>query len=155
MQSTRFAARLCPPGARTVNCMGKSEAMKSEHGHFHWNELLTSDREAAKAFYAETLGWSYEAFPTAEGDTYAVCMMDGKPVGGMMQMKEGCGISGLPDCWFPYITVDDIDARLETVAAAGGSIERPAFEIPGVGRIAIVRDSAGSAVGWITPASEG
>ena len=128
--------------------------MTTQHGHFHWNELLTSDREAAKDFYSDTLGWSYEAFPMAEGDAYTVCMMDGKPVGGMMQMKPGCGISDLPDCWFSYVAVDDIDTRLEKVAAAGGSIERPAFDIPGVGRIAIVRDKAGSFVGWITPASE-
>ncbi len=126
--------------------------MNREHGHFHWNELLTSDRETAKDFYAETLGWSYEPFPMAEGDAYIICMMDGKPVGGMMQMKPDCGIAGLPDCWFSYISVDDVDARLEKVAAAGGSIERPAFDIPGVGRIAIVRDKAGSFVGWITPA---
>jgi hypothetical protein len=70
-------------------------------------------------------------------------------------MKEETKISGVSDCWFSYIAVDDIDARLERVAEAEGSIERPAFDIPGVGRVAIVRDRAGSAVGWITPAAEG
>ena len=128
--------------------------MTTDHGHFHWNELMTSDREAAKDFYSETLGWTYEAFPMADGGDYAVCMMDGQPVGGMMEMKEETRISGVSDCWFPYIAVDDIDARLERVAEAEGSIERPAFDIPGVGRVAIVRDRAGSAVGWITPAAE-
>ena len=128
--------------------------MTTDHGHFHWNELMTSDREAAKDFYSETLGWTYEAFPMADGGDYAVCMMDGQPVGGMMEMKEETRISGVSDCWFSYIAVDDIDARLERVAEAEGSIERPAFDIPGVGRVAIVRDRAGSAVGWITPAAE-
>jgi predicted enzyme related to lactoylglutathione lyase len=133
----------------------ESNAMRTDHGHFHWNELMTSDREAAKDFYSETLGWTYEAFPMADGGDYAVCMMDGQPVGGMMEMKEETRISGVSDCWFSYIAVDDIDARLERVAEAEGSIERPAFDIPGVGRVAIVRDRAGSAVGWITPAAEG
>ncbi len=127
--------------------------MTSEHGHFHWNELMTWKREAAKTFYAETLGWSFEAFPMADGGDYAVCMMDGTPVGGMMEMKDGMGFDGVPDHWFAYIAVDDIDARLEKVAASGGSILRPAFEVPMVGRIAIVRDAAGSAIGWITPAA--
>ena len=129
--------------------------MSKEHGHFHWNELMTRNREAAKAFYAETLGWTYEAFPMADGGDYAVCMMNGQPVGGMMEIKQGSGLDQVPDGWFAYIAVDDIDARLEKVAAAGGSIERPAFDVPGVGRIALVRDKAGSAIGWITPAGEG
>lgn len=129
--------------------------MSKEHGHFHWNELMTRNREAAKAFYAETLGWTYEAFPMADGGDYAVCMMNGQPVGGMMEIKEGMGLDEMADRWFAYIAVDDIDARLEKVAAAGGAIERPAFDIEGVGRIAIVRDKAGSTVGWITPATEG
>lgn len=129
--------------------------MSKEHGHFHWNELMTRDREAAKAFYAETLGWTYDVFPMADGGDYAVCMMNGQPVGGMLEIKAGAGLDHLPDAWFAYIAVDDVDVRLEKVAAAGGAIERPAFDVPGVGRIAIVRDKAGSSLGWITPASEG
>ena len=129
--------------------------MSREHGHFHWNELMTRDREAAKAFYGETLGWTYDAFPMADGGDYAVCMMNGQPVGGMLEIKPGTGLDDVPDCWFAYIAVDDIDARLEKVAAAGGAVERPAFDVPGVGRIAIVRDKAGSSIGWITPRTEG
>ena len=129
--------------------------MSKEHGHFHWNELMTRDREAAKAFYAETLGWTYDTFPMADGGDYAVCMMNGRPVGGMLEIKPGTGLDDVPDCWFAYIAVDDIDARLEKVAAAGGAVERPAFDVPGVGRIAIVRDKAGSSIGWITPGTEG
>jgi predicted enzyme related to lactoylglutathione lyase len=129
--------------------------MSKEHGHFHWNELMTRNREAAKAFYAETLGWTYDAFPMADGGDYAVCMMNGQPVGGMLEIKAGSSLDQVPDGWFAYIAVDNIDARLEKVAAAGGAVERPAFDVPGVGRIAVVRDKAGSAIGWITPASEG
>jgi predicted enzyme related to lactoylglutathione lyase len=120
--------------------------MSTEHGHFHWNELMD--------FYSETLGWTYESFPMADGGDYAVCMMDGQPVAGMVEVTDEDRIAGLPDCWFPYISVDDIDVRLERAAEAEGSVERPAFDIPGIGRIAIVRDRAGSAVGWITPATE-
>ena len=34
------------------------------------------------------------------------------------------------------------------------AILRPAFDVPGVGRFAIVKDSAGAFIGWITPAVE-
>jgi predicted enzyme related to lactoylglutathione lyase len=87
--------------------------MSTEHGHFHWNELMTTHRDAAKDFYSETLGWTYESFPMADGGDYAVCMMDGQPVAGMVEVTDEDRIAGLPDCWFPYISVDDIDVRLE------------------------------------------
>ena len=40
------------------------------HGHFHWNELMTRDIDRAKKFYADTLGWTYEAMQSLDGSTY-------------------------------------------------------------------------------------
>ena len=31
--------------------------MVKHHGHFVWYELMTTDMEAAKAFYADVVGW--------------------------------------------------------------------------------------------------
>ena len=31
------------------------------HGRFHCNELITRNVDEAKAFYAKTLGWTYES----------------------------------------------------------------------------------------------
>lgn len=129
--------------------------MDWQHGHFHWNELMTRDQEAAKAFYAETLGWSYQTMPMPQGGDYLIGMAGDRPAGGIMAIQEDMGLESEADTWFPYIAVDDIDRRLERVEAAGGKIVRPAFDVPGVGRIAIVRDKAGCAVGWITPAEQG
>ena len=123
----------------------------SKHGQFHWNELMTWKPEDAKTFYAETLDWQYEVFPMAEGD-YIVCKAGDDAVGGIFPMTQGAGFDGMPDHWFAYIAVDDVDARVSKVAAAGGEVIRPPFDVPDVGRIALVRDKAGGAVGWITPA---
>jgi uncharacterized protein len=49
--------------------------------------------------------------------------------------------------------VDDVDARLRRAVAAGATALREPFDIPGVGRIAILRDAAGAVIGFITPAS--
>ena len=124
------------------------------HGRFHWNELMTWNVEGAKAFYAETLGWTYDSHPMPEG-VYTLCKADGAEVAGMMEMTPGAGFDGVPDHWFAYIEVDDVDARTARVADAGGEVLRPAFDVPGVGRIAIVKDGAGAAVGLISPAPEG
>ena len=53
------------------------------HGHFHWNELLARNIEAAKDFYAKTIGWSYQPMTMADGATYWLAMLDGQPVAGM------------------------------------------------------------------------
>ena len=125
----------------------------TKHGHFHWNELMTWNVERASEFYAGTLGWTYERFPMPGGVDYIVCMSADKPVAGIFGMQKGQGMDEVPDHWFAYIAVDDVDARLRGVDAAGGVILREPFDVPDVGRISVVRDSAGAAIGWITPAA--
>ncbi len=39
-------------------------------GSFYWNELMTRDAEAAKAFYGGTLGWTFDGMPMPGGGTY-------------------------------------------------------------------------------------
>jgi len=125
-----------------------------QHGHFHWNELMTRDPEGAKAFYGNSVGWTFDPMQMDKGKTYWVCMDGDKPCGGIFDMN-GPDFEGLPPHWFPYLAVDDIDARLEKATSIGGKIKRPAFDVPGIGRIAIIEDTTGAAIGWITPASEG
>ena len=87
----------------------------------------------------------------ADGGTYTLCKAGEAMAAGIFEMKLGAGFDGVPDHWFSYIAVDDIDARLAGVEAAGGEIMRPAFDVPDVGRFAVVKDSAGASIGWITP----
>src|SRR5262245_41243734 len=37
------------------------------HGTFCWNELMTHDIETAKKFYADTIGWTFDAMPMPDG----------------------------------------------------------------------------------------
>ena len=124
----------------------------SGHGTFHWNELMTGDVEKAKTFFSQTIGWSFNEMPMPEG-TYCVAMLGDKPVGGVMS-RQGIVPEGTPPHWISYLAVDDIDARLAKVVSAGGEIKREPFEVPNVGRIAIVQDASGAVMGWITPAQQ-
>lgn len=121
------------------------------HGSFYWNELMTHDAEAAKRFYGGVLGWTFDAMPMADSGTYWIAKMGDKPVGGIFPMI-GPHFEGVPEHWIPYIAVDDVDARLKKATAAGASAMREPFEVPGVGRIAIVKDPSGAVSGWMTPA---
>lgn len=123
------------------------------HGTFHWNELMTWDVEKAKAFYGETLGWTFDEMPMPMGFTYTLAKSGDDVVGGMMQMSEEMGMKGESERWVAYIECDDVDARVAKVEANGGTVVRGGFDVEGVGRIAIVLDSNGGQIGWITPAS--
>jgi uncharacterized protein len=121
-----------------------------QHAHFYWNELMTRDPEGAKAFYGPTVGWQFEAMPMESG-TYWVAKDGDTPVGGIFDMN-GPDFDGLPPHWFAYLAVDDVDARAAKATAAGATLLRPIFDVPGVGRIAILKDPVGAALGWMTPA---
>lgn len=121
------------------------------HGSFHWNELVTRDVEKAKKFYGSTIGWTFDGMPMPDG-TYWVAKMGDKPVGGLFPIA-GPQWDGVPEHWLPYLAVDDVDARVKKAVAAGAKLMRPSFDIPGVGRIAILTEPGGAGIGWITPAS--
>ena len=124
--------------------------MTWSHGHFYWNELLTRDVERAKTFYAAAIGWTYESMPAADGATYWVAKMDDKPVAGLFPTDRS-GFEALPEAWMSYLAVDDVDARVKKATAAGAKLMRPIFDVPGVGRIAILTEPGGAGVGWMTP----
>ena len=122
----------------------------SEHGNFYWNELLTRDVEKAKTFYGGVIGWSFESMQTPMG-TYWVAKVGDKSVGGLLPLKSP-QYDGVPEAWMSYLAVDDVDARVKKATAAGAKLMRPIFDIPGVGRIAILTEPGGAGIGWITPA---
>jgi predicted enzyme related to lactoylglutathione lyase len=126
--------------------------MRGSHGKFYWNELLARDVEGAKKFYAETMGWSYDAMPMPGNGTYWVAKIGDEPVGGIFNIG-GKDFDGVPENWMSYLAVDDVDARVKKAVKAGAKLMKPIFDVPGVGRIAILKEPGGAGVGWITPVS--
>jgi len=126
--------------------------MPWSHGKFHWNELMTRNVEGAKKFYADTLGWSFQAMPMGEGETYWIAQINGEPVGGIFDISDD-DYEDVPEAWMPYIAVDNVDARAEKAVQGGAKVMKPAFDIPAVGRIVILLEPGGASVGWMTPAS--
>lgn len=124
------------------------------HGLIHWTELNTHDAEKAKAFYGETLGWTFDAMPMGDGTPYFIAMSNGEMVGGVFTMTEP-ELASVPEHWMTYFSVDDVDERVAMAKAAGGTVMREPFDVPGLGRFAIVQAPGGSVSGWVTPAEMG
>lgn len=123
----------------------------AEHGTFYWNELVTSDVDAAKAFYADVAGWTYDAMDMGDNGTYWMVIIDGKPAAGLMAKPAEMPDEVLP-YWRGYIAVDDVDDAMTRAKAAGAEVQMEAFDIPGVGRIGALRDPQGADISIMTPA---
>jgi hypothetical protein len=114
---------------------------------------MTRNVERAKKFYADTIGWSFDGMPMpGGGGTYWVATMDGESVAGILDIGTP-EFAQVPECWMSYLAVDDVDARAKKAVAAGAKLMKPIFDVPGVGRIAVLMEPGGAGVGWITPAS--
>jgi predicted enzyme related to lactoylglutathione lyase len=137
--------------ARECDDEPAGSTMPWSHGRFCWNELLTHHPERAKDFYAKTVGWTFEPMAMQDGGTYWVVQADGKPAGGIFELK-GPDFASVPEGWMPYLAVDDVDKRVTKALKSGATLMRPIFDIPDIGRIAILREPGGAGLGWMTPA---
>lgn len=118
------------------------------HGAFCWNELGTTDAEAAKKFYAELFGWSLKQGDMGGSIIYNEISADGQPVGGIYQMGPESG--GAPPHWMPYVAVDDVEASVKRVEELGGKVCVPPSDIPNVGRFSVITDPTGATISLIT-----
>ena len=123
------------------------------HGTFFWSELNTSDVEKAKTFFSTTIGWTFATMPNGDPN-YWIAFNNGVPQAGIVPLSMFAP-PGAPPHWFSYLAVDNVDKRLEALTAAGGIILRAPFDVPDVGRIAIVQDPTGAPMGWMTPIERG
>ena len=92
----------------------------------------------------------FRPYADARG-TYWVAKMGGEYVGGLLPLTSP-QFDGVPESWMSYLAVDDVDARVKKAQSAGAILMRPIFDVPGVGRIAILKEPGGAGVGWMTPA---
>jgi uncharacterized protein len=126
---------------------------RNSHGSFIWYELLTDDPDSAAAFYGDVIGWT-AASAGQPGVDYRTFSANGTPVAGHMKLPDGTAETGVRTGWLGYIGVDDVDSAIADIEAAGGTVQMPAMELPGVGRIAMVADPQGVSIYVMRGASD-
>ncbi len=119
------------------------------HGAVNWNELNTHDVAKAKDFYGRTLRWTFEDVPMGENYVYTLAKLGDQQVAGIAPMQPGT--EDVPDYWLTYFTVDDIDPLVATAVEMGCTVLQAPFDIPNIGRFAILTDLGGARFGWIVP----
>jgi predicted enzyme related to lactoylglutathione lyase len=97
-----------------------------------------SDLDAAKAVYAALLGGP----PTADSSYYVGFDAEGQHIG----LVPGGGQSGMTSP-VAYWKVDDIEAKLAEVTAAGATVKEPAHDVGGGRLVATFTDPDGNVLG--------
>lgn len=121
--------------------------VKTMHGTFCWNELMTRDTAAAGKFYSELLGWK-TADSGMPGMNYTLLKAGEKDAGGMMEMPAEIP-KEVPPHWMSYIAVDDVDSLVEKTKELGGTVLFGPQDIPQVGRFCTIQDPTGAVVSLI------
>jgi uncharacterized protein len=113
-------------------------------GDFIWYELMTPDADGSKTFYDAVVGWDIAGEGPPEYGGYRMIGSNGSFAGGVLPITSEMQQHGARPIWLGYLHVDDVDARVESIEAAGGRALMPATDIPNVGRIAMVADPQGA-----------
>ncbi len=101
-----------------------------------WVDVMVPDPAAARAFYGGLFGWE---FAVSDRDGYAVGRLGGRDVAGV-------GALEFPS-WNTYVRVDRVEEALERATAAGGTVLVGATDALPAGRIGVLRDPGGAAIG--------
>ena len=132
-------------------------ARVNEPGAFGWNELNTRDPKAAKAFYGAVFGWSFKDHEMSRNDgedqegpagpgvyTEVLLSEDAEEsIAGMLDMT-GTMPDRIPANWLTYFVVDDTDAAIAKIEAAGGRLAFGPVDIP-AGRFAVAMEPGNGA----------
>jgi uncharacterized protein len=142
MEHGRMASIQDPTGARVNLWQARAHigtARANEPGTPIWNELVTPDVATATKFYSDVLGVGWETMSMEAGD-YTSLLVGGRPVGGAMPPQS----EGIPPHWNVYFNVESADDTVARAQELGGNVVAPAFDVPGVGRMAVLADPQGA-----------
>ncbi len=143
----RMAFLQDPQGAHFAVYMGREHQgaarLSAKPGTFCWTELMTTSAADARNFYGEIFGWTHAEMPMADGGTYTIFQVNGKPAAGMMQM-DGPQFQGIPPNWLSYLSVSDCDAEVARAAEMGAKVLTPPQDVPNTGRFSVLQDPTGT-----------
>lgn len=128
--------------------------MTEGNPRFVWYELMTSDVDAARAFYGDVVGWSAKD-AGVPGTDYSLFSMGESDVAGLMAIPDEAAADGARPGWLGYVGVASADEMAGRFKAAGGAVHREPTDIPGVGRFAICADPQGTMIALFQPGAGG
>jgi predicted enzyme related to lactoylglutathione lyase len=111
--------------------------MSSHHGRFAWYELMTTDVEAAKAFYGKVVGWGTREAPNSR---YTLFTAGQDSASGLINLPPDAKQRGARPQWVGYISVDDVDDAVTRLKELGGTVYIPPTDAGDISRFSVVAD---------------
>ena len=118
-------------------------------GTINWVDMVTSDLDAATAFYTGLFGWETEDLPMPGdvGGVYRFFRLGGRDAAAAGTLPPEMAAQGIPSHWNVWVASDNADRTVEKAAAAGGQVLMAPATLGPSGRLAMVADPGGAAVG--------
>jgi hypothetical protein len=127
-----------------------------QNGVFSWVDLVTTEPDAAKHFYSNLFGWEFQDIPIPDGTVYSMARYKDRNVAALYLMPDSLRQLDIPPHWDSYITVDDLEASVQSWQENGGTLVAAPFDVLDDGRMAVVQDPTGATVNlWQAKATTG
>jgi predicted enzyme related to lactoylglutathione lyase len=116
-------------------------------GTIGWVDLVSTDLEAATPFYLGLFGWEAYDTPMPDGQgTYRFFRLDGRDAAAAGPISPELRAQGIPSHWNVWVA-GDADEVTAKAAAAGGQVLLEPTTLGPSGRLALIGDPGGAAVG--------
>jgi predicted enzyme related to lactoylglutathione lyase len=123
-----------------------TEVTKYPPGAFCWDELATSDGNAAKKFYTALFGWKANESPMGpDQPPYVMLEKGSKPVAALYENKK------TRPHWNSYVSVTNVDDAAKKAKSLGAKILAEPFDVMDVGRMATIQDPYGAVLSLWQP----
>lgn len=120
-----------------------------------WDELHTSDRDKAEAFYNALFGWT--STPVEMSPEYTYHLLNRADNGQMFagSHQQGPDEADQPCFWLVSLNSDDVDKATAKASELGATIIMEPMDIPGTGRFSLLMDPQGAAFSILTYSDDG
>jgi predicted enzyme related to lactoylglutathione lyase len=104
-------------------------------------------------FYTNVFGWTFKKSEAGDGMAYnEFSTSAGYPSGGLYNIDpKWFGDDPPPPHFMTYIAVDDVDMVTQRAGELGAAILREPMDIPGVGRMSVIKDPTGAVFATFKP----
>ena len=112
-----------------------------------WHELVTSDPDAASAFYRAVVGWQ----TSTDEKGYTLCSTSAGPLAGIARLTPDMAAKKVTPFWVPSVDVADVDDAADSSrGTSGGSVYVEPVDLPTF-RFSCLGDPRGPAINVMHP----
>lgn len=123
----------------------RSNVTHRTRNSFWWVDLLTTDLDAATAYYGELFNWTFDDAGVDVGGRAAMARRGGNLVAGLMEISHELQELGVQAHWQSYILVDDVTDMTERARELGATVVMEPSAVEDSGWMSAIIDPTGAA----------